>query len=117
MPPRSCLGNLHPLSSPTMFEIHLSKSRYLKGATFIARTRTLANALDLIGEFYEGPLFLIWGERDGLYLAEVYEWIDCWFDDPPVRARIITPRDGKSTDCRIWYRGGFAARREAAIDG
>jgi hypothetical protein len=89
-----------------MFEVHLSKGEHLNGATLTATTSTLANALDFIGEFYEGPLFLSWVERNESHLVEVYDWIDCWFDAPPVRARVITPRGFKPPDCQIWFRNG-----------
>ena len=90
-----------------MFKIHLSKVQHLKGATLTARTATLANALEFVNEFYEGSLFLAWVEHDGSYSAEIYDWIDCWFDDPPIRARLVTPRGYKPPDCRIWCRVGF----------
>jgi hypothetical protein len=88
------------------FRIHLSQGRHLNGATITAGATTLADALAFVGEFYEGPLLLSWVERDGLYIAEVCDRIDCWFDDPPVRARVIAPPGIKPTDCRIWHRGG-----------
>ena len=98
------------------FEIHLSTGQHLDGATVTARASTLANALDFIGEFYEGPLFLSWVERDGSYLVEVYDWIDCWFDDPPVRARVITPRGFRPPECRAWFRSGFGREVSPAVD-
>ena len=98
-----------------MFEVHLGEGQHFNGATLTARTTTLANALDFIGEFYEGPLLLAWVERDGSYSAEVYDWIDRWFDDPPVRARVITPRGHKPPDCRIWCRGGYAEGQAPAV--
>jgi hypothetical protein len=98
------------------FEIHLSEVRRLNGGTVSASATTLANALDFIGEFYEGPLVLSWVERDGSYLVEVYDWIDCWFNDPPVRARVMTPRDFRPPDCQVWFRGGFGQDRSPAVD-
>jgi hypothetical protein len=56
-----------------MFEVHLNEGQHLNGAALTATTTTLANALDFIGEFYEGPLFLAWVERDGSYSVEVYD--------------------------------------------
>ena len=88
------------------FEVHLCEGSRLKGAILTARTTTLANALDFIGEFFDGPLFLHWVERDGSYLVEVYDWIDLWFNDPPVRARVMTPRGFEPPDCQVWFRVG-----------
>jgi hypothetical protein len=99
-----------------MFETHLSKGKHLNGATVTAGATTLAGALAFIGEFYEGPLLLSWIERDGLYVIEIYDWIDCWFDDPPVRARVITPRGFRPPDCRIWHRGGLEEWGSPATD-
>ncbi len=107
---------LDALYKLTIFEIHLSKGEYLNGVTVSARATTLSGALDFIGEFYEGPLFLSWIERDGLYVVEVRDWIDCSFDDPPVRARVITPHGFVPPDCRIWTRVGFGQRGSYAPD-
>jgi hypothetical protein len=90
-----------------MFKIQLSKGVHPNGTTVNAGATTLAGALDFIGEFYEGPLLLSWIERDDLYVVEVCDWIDCGFEDPPVRAQVITPRGFMPPNCRIWTRGGF----------
>jgi hypothetical protein len=91
-----------------MFVIHLSKIMRLNGATLTASARTLDGALDFIGEFYDGPLFLSWVKLDGTCVVEVYDWLDCWFDDPPIRARVMTPSGFRPPDCQTWFRNRSA---------
>ena len=78
-----------------MFKIHMGKVRDRDGTIITADAMTLARALGFIGEFYKGQLFQSWAERDGRYVMEVFDWIDFWFDDPPVRARVKAPRGFK----------------------
>ena len=87
-----------------MFVIHMSNLAHSNGATVTASATTLAGALDFFGEFYDGPLLLTWVEFDGLYVVDVHDWLDCWFKDPPVRARVTTPRGFRPPDCQIWLR-------------
>jgi hypothetical protein len=89
------------------FEIHLSKVEPFDrtkfyGATITAIATTFAGALAFIGEFYEGPLLLSCVQRNELNVVEVYDWIDCWFEDPPVRARIMTPCGFRPPGDGVW---------------
>ncbi len=92
-----------------MFAIHLGEIERFDGATIAASARSLASALDFIGEFYDGPLALSWAEVDGRWVADVYDWLDCWFPNPPARARIVTPRGFGLPDCDVWFRNRLNA--------
>jgi hypothetical protein len=79
-----------------MFTVRLGPGVYLDGVSISAEAPTLEQALGFVGEFCSlkhAMLEILWQERDGRYVIDVYDWCDCWFADPPVLAQIIAPRD------------------------
>lgn len=83
-----------------------------RGATITARANTLAGAVEFVRACWgspDGPLFGPCVERDGRYVIDVYDWLECWFAAPPVHARIIAPRGFTPRDDgggRLEGRGG-----------
>ena len=61
-----------------------------------AKAETLSQALAFIGEFVEFPgadgvVEADWIKQDDHWVLLVYDWIDTWFIDPPVFARVHAP--------------------------
>jgi hypothetical protein len=61
----------------------------------VARAATARQVIEFAAGFAPGGCGVIesgWFERDGRYVAEVYDWCDCWFSGPlPVLAEVIAP--------------------------
>jgi hypothetical protein len=61
----------------------------------VARAATARQAIEFAAAFVPGGCGVIdsgWFERDGRYVVEVYDMIDCWFTGPlPVLAEVEAP--------------------------
>jgi hypothetical protein len=76
-----------------MFTVRLTEETR-PGASVMARAPTLEGATGFVREYCGLDFGVIpgWEERNGLYVMDICDWLDCWFANPPVVARIITPR-------------------------
>jgi hypothetical protein len=76
-----------------MFTVRLTEETR-PGASVMARAPTLEGATGFVREYFGLDFGVIagWEERNGRYVMDIYDWLDCWFANPPVVARIIAPR-------------------------
>jgi hypothetical protein len=82
------------LESESMFVVELTEVAR-PGVSVFVRASTLDGATGFVREFcgIEFGMVAGWEERDGRYVMDVLDWLDCWFADPPVVARITAPRN------------------------
>ncbi len=78
-----------------MYTVRLAPGVCMGFESAAARGATARQVIEFAAAFAPGGCGVIesgWLERDGRYVAEVYDWIDCWFTGPlPVLAVITAP--------------------------
>lgn len=78
-----------------MFTVELAPKVCMGFDMAVARAATAHQVVAFAAAFAPGGCGVIeseWLERDGRYVAEVYDWIDCWFARPlPVLAVVTAP--------------------------
>ena len=78
-----------------MFTVRLAPGVCMGFDTAVARAATARQVIEFAAAFAPGRCGVVesgWFEREGRYVAEVYDWCDCWFSGPlPVLAEVIAP--------------------------
>jgi hypothetical protein len=78
-----------------MFAIRLAAGVCMGYDSVVARAATSRQLIEFAAAFAPGRCGVIaseWFEREGQYVAEVYDWCDCWFSGPlPVLAEVVAP--------------------------
>ncbi|HYV38261.1 MAG TPA: hypothetical protein VE988_21440 [Gemmataceae bacterium] len=80
-----------------MFTVRMAPQVCLGFDSAVARAATARQVIDFAAALAPsgfGVLESNWFERDGRYVVELYDWIDCWFTGPlPVLAVVTAPAD------------------------
>jgi hypothetical protein len=78
-----------------MFTVRIASGACMGFGSAVAHGATARQVIDFAARFAPGGCGVIesgWFERDGRYVTELYDWIDCWFTGPlPVLAVVIAP--------------------------
>jgi hypothetical protein len=77
-----------------MYTVRLRRGSGPDRVAVTAEATSLASALGFVREFCGIEFDLLeggWKEEGGRYVMYVYDWLDCWFADPPVVAEVIAP--------------------------
>src|SRR5262245_17575642 len=80
--------------SGTMFTVRLASGVCMGFDTAIAQGSTARQVIEFAAAFAPGGCGVLvsrWFERSGRYVAEVYDWCDCWFSEPAVLVEVTTP--------------------------
>jgi hypothetical protein len=84
----------------------------------VARAATAGQVVAFAEAFAPGGCGVIvsdWFVRDGRYVAELFDWCDCWFSGPPpVLAEVVAPPGFRPPDQHPVARSA-AAGREARV--
>jgi hypothetical protein len=87
-----------------MFSLRLAAGVCMGYDIAVARGATARQLIDCAAEFAPGQCGVVasgWFERDGRYVAEIYDWCDSWFSGPlPVLGEVIAPPGFRPPDKR-----------------
>jgi len=74
-----------------MSTIELRKDVFADGTTLTAKTRSLAGAMAFVRAYSNDAIAEPWNQREGRWVAHVYDWLELWFDGAKPFARITAP--------------------------
>jgi hypothetical protein len=80
-----------------MFTVQLAPGVCMGADTAVARAATARRVIKFAAAFAPGGCGVIesgWFERDGRYVNELCDWIDCWFTGPPPVLAVVTAPPG-----------------------
>lgn len=87
-----------------MFTVRFAAGICLGYDHAVARAATAHQVVAFADAFAPGGCGVIvghWFERDGRYIAEVFDWCDCWFSGPlPAIAEVVAPVGFRPPDQR-----------------